>query len=75
MVIYRLVLSAREILKEKEKEAMKEKMASIKIGSVTTGKVESASVHDPFDFDGKNGLFLHIRLHHVPWVGIVKMLF
>lgn len=44
----RLVLSAREILKEKEKEAMKEKMASIKIGSVTTGKVETLQNYGAF---------------------------
>ena len=37
----RLVLSAREILKEKEKKAMEEKIANVKVGSVLTGKVES----------------------------------
>ena len=37
----RLVLSAREILKEKEKKAMEEKIANFKIGSVMSGTVES----------------------------------
>ena len=39
----RLVLSAREILKEKEKKAMEEKIANVKVGSVLTGKVESSA--------------------------------
>src|SRR5699024_9420290 len=37
----RLVLSAREILREKEKKAMEEKIANVKVGSVVKGKVES----------------------------------
>ena len=41
----RLVLSAREILKEKEKKAMEEKIANVKVGSVLTGKVESLQTY------------------------------
>ena len=54
----RLVLSAREILKEKEKEALKEKMANIKVGSVTTGKVETLQNYGAFVRleDGLSGL-------------------
>ncbi len=37
----RLVLSARELLKEKEKKEREEKIANIKVGSVLTGTVES----------------------------------
>ena len=33
----RLILSAREILREKEKKAMEERIANVKIGSVFTG--------------------------------------
>ena len=40
----RLILSAREILKEQEKKAMEEKLANVKVGSVVSGKVES--LHD-----------------------------
>jgi len=43
----RLVLSAREILKEKEKKAMEEKIANVKVGSVLTGKVESLQTGCP----------------------------
>lgn len=44
----RLILSAREILKEKEKEALKEKMANMKVGSVTAGKVETLQNYGAF---------------------------
>lgn len=44
----RLVLSAREILKEKEKKAMEEKIANVKVGSVLTGKVESLQTYGAF---------------------------
>ena len=37
----RLVLSAHELLKEKEKKEREEKIANIKVGSVLTGTVES----------------------------------
>ena len=37
----RLVLSAREILKEKAKKEMEEKIANVKVGTVMEGKVES----------------------------------
>ena len=36
----RLVLSAREILKEKERKAREEKIANLKVGTVLTGTVE-----------------------------------
>lgn len=54
----RLVLSAREILKEKEKKAMEEKIANVKIGSVVTGKVESIQNYGAFIRmeDGLSGL-------------------
>lgn len=54
----RLVLSAREILKEKEKEEMQERIANIKIGSVVTGKVESLQNYGAFVRleDGLSGL-------------------
>lgn len=44
----RLVLSAREILREKEKKAREEKIASIKIGSVLTGTVETLQNYGAF---------------------------
>ena len=44
----RLVLSAREILKEKEKKAMEEKIANIQIGTVMTGTVESLQNYGAF---------------------------
>ena len=44
----RLVLSAREILREKEKKAMEEKIASVKVGSVVKGKVESLQTYGAF---------------------------
>ena len=44
----RLVLSAREILKEKEKKAMEEKIANLQIGSVVTGTVESLQSYGAF---------------------------
>ena len=54
----RLVLSAREILKEKEKKAMEEKIANVKVGSVVTGKVESLQNYGAFVRleDGLSGL-------------------
>ena len=57
----RLVLSAREILKEKEKKAMEEKIAKVKVGSVLTGKVESLQTYGAFVRleDGLSGL-VHI---------------
>lgn len=54
----RLVLSAREILKEKEKKALEEKIASVKVGSVTSGTVESLQDYGAFVRleDGLSGL-------------------
>lgn len=54
----RLVLSAREILKEKEKKAMEEKIANIQIGTVMTGAVESLQNYGAFVRleDGLSGL-------------------
>ena len=54
----RLVLSAREILREKEKKAMEEKVASVKVGSVVKGKVESLQTYGAFVRleDGLSGL-------------------
>lgn len=44
----RLVLSAREILKEKEKQAQKEKIANIKVGTVMEGTVETLQNYGAF---------------------------
>ena len=44
----RLVLSAREILKEKEKNAKEELLTSVKVGSVMSGKVESLQSYGAF---------------------------
>lgn len=44
----RLVLSARDILKEKEKKALEEKIASVQVGSVTTGTVETLQNYGAF---------------------------
>lgn len=44
----RLVLSAREILKEREKEAQAEKIASIPVGSIMEGTVESLQTYGAF---------------------------
>lgn len=54
----RLILSAREILKEKEKKEMQDKISNIKIGSVITGKVESLQNYGAFVRleDGLSGL-------------------
>ncbi|MBM6947651.1 S1 RNA-binding domain-containing protein [Mordavella massiliensis] len=54
----RLILSAREILREKEKKAMEERIANVKIGSVVTGKVESLQNYGAFVRleDGLSGL-------------------
>lgn len=57
----RLVLSARELLKEKERKEIAEKTASVKVGSVVTGKVESLQTYGAFVRleDGLSGL-VHI---------------
>ncbi len=54
----RLILSAREILREKEKKAMEEKIANVKVGSVVKGKVESLQTYGAFVRleDGLSGL-------------------
>lgn len=54
----RLILSAREILMEKEKKAMEEKIAGLKTGTVLTGKVESLQNYGAFVRleDGLSGL-------------------
>lgn len=44
----RLVLSAREILKEKEKKARAEQIASIKVGSVMEGMIETLQNYGAF---------------------------
>lgn len=44
----RLILSAREILKEKEKQALAKKMENIKVGTVMTGTVESLQNYGAF---------------------------
>lgn len=44
----RLVLSARELLKEKEKKAQQDKLADVKVGSVMTGTVESLQNYGAF---------------------------
>lgn len=57
----RLVLSAREILKEQAKKAMEEKIANVKVGSVLEGKVETLQNYGAFIrlADGLSGL-VHI---------------
>ena len=54
----RLVLSAREILKEKEKQAREEQIASLKIGTVLQGTVETLQNYGAFVRleDGLSGL-------------------
>ncbi len=54
----RLILAAREILREKEKKAMEEKIANVKVGSVVKGKVESLQTYGAFVRleDGLSGL-------------------
>ena len=54
----RLILSAREILKEQEKKAMEERIANVKIGSVVNGTVESLQNYGAFVRleDGLSGL-------------------
>lgn len=54
----RLVLSSREILKEKEKKALEEKIANVKVGSIVTGKVETLQNYGAFVRleDGLSGL-------------------
>lgn len=44
----RLVLSSREILREKEKKAREEKIASVKVGSVLSGTVETLQNYGAF---------------------------
>ncbi|MCF2555140.1 S1 RNA-binding domain-containing protein [Faecalicatena contorta] len=44
----RLVLSARELLKEKERKEKEAKIASVKVGSVVTGTVESLQNYGAF---------------------------
>lgn len=44
----RLVLSAREILKEKEKKEREEKIASVKVGTILTGTVETLQNYGAF---------------------------
>lgn len=44
----RLVLSAREILKEKERKAREEKIASLKVGTVLNGTVETLQNYGAF---------------------------
>ena len=44
----RLILSAREILREQEKKAKEERLASVKVGSVLKGKVESLQTYGAF---------------------------
>lgn len=44
----RLILSAREILREQEKKAKEELLASVKVGSVLKGKVESLQTYGVF---------------------------
>ena len=48
MLVFRLVLSAREILKEKEKKAREEQIANLKIGTVLEGKVETLQNYGAF---------------------------
>lgn len=54
----RLVLSAREILKEKERKAKEERLNNVKVGSVVSGKVESLQAYGAFVAleDGLSGL-------------------
>lgn len=54
----RLVLSAREILKEKERQAREERLNNVKVGSVVSGKVESLQTYGAFVSleDGLSGL-------------------
>lgn len=57
----KLVLSAREILKEKERKAREAKIADIKVGTVMTGTVETLQTYGAFVRleDGLSGL-IHI---------------
>lgn len=54
----RLILSAREILKEKQKAEMEAKLQQVKVGSVMTGKVETIQSYGAFVRmeDGLSGL-------------------
>lgn len=57
----RLVLSAREILKKKERKAKEERINNVKVGSVVTGTVETLQTYGAFVRleDGLSGL-VHI---------------
>lgn len=54
----RLVLSARELLKAKERQAREEKIASVKVGSILKGTVETLQTYGAFVNigDGLSGL-------------------
>lgn len=54
----RLVLSAREILKDKERKAREERIANVKVGTVLTGTVETLQNYGAFIrlSDGLSGL-------------------
>lgn len=62
----RLVLSAREILKEKAKKEMEERIASVKVGTVMEGKVESLQNYGAFVRleDGLSGLVHVSQISH-----------
>lgn len=62
----RLVLSAREILKAKEKKAREEKIASVKPGTVMTGTVETLQNYGAFVRleDGLSGLVHVSQISH-----------
>lgn len=51
----KLILSAYDVLKEQQKEAKKEKMASLNVGDVLTGKVDSLQSYGAF-INLENGL-------------------
>lgn len=57
----KLVLSARELLKEKERKAKEEKIANLQVGAVMTGTVDSLQTYGAFIQleDGLSGL-VHI---------------
>ena len=57
----KLVLSARELLKEKERKAKEEKISNLQVGSVMTGTVDSLQTYGAFIQleDGLSGL-VHI---------------
>ena len=57
----KLVLSARELLKEKERKAKEEKISNLQVGAVMTGTVDSLQTYGAFIQleDGLSGL-VHI---------------